>query len=631
MEKVDAAVLTIIGEELLALAKWLRVDLTCPIHLAGSTFYRASVLSKRFQTELRIAIGCVGRANNVRASLETRALIEAFDPALIILCGIGGGMAGEVKVGDVVCPRTVVDLSETVAKNGLRVPRPNTHEPPLSVFQMTSVLSHALPVFSDGFAKRSGIDVVVPPTGTVGAPDVTDSPKFYDCALATADTLYRDGKAFAELQSYHPSIKAVDMEAGGFVMACKRSIPEKPWLVVRGISDAGNTFKDDCYHSLAAHSAAAFVLTFLEDAFNIFAIRPHEERIKQRRRAARPIPVPFQPIVTPIGPVAKPSPEKADLASSDPPPDPTHDASVLVLLENLREDWRCRRSGDVLEKVSALKLPHGWSKLDAKTKAKILRFEAGVLLTETSNVPDAEKLALNAESLCPSSENDTLHLHLKKKKDGARACFDNLEPTTSVERFNFRLSLLFELDEFDKVLRDSDCAPNGIALDAESHRLRAWAYLEKGDLAAARKEGDLAASKKPDWFAMGFLQAVVCYFESFVPDVFIDNPKQYPAPLPFDFLRCDRSALSKLRAAAKQFEALLGRGVTDRSFKMHIELWRFACAANDIEGQADARLQCVELFSLYPDQPIIRQWATMRGYTLTAKPEASSLPSQQDP
>jgi hypothetical protein len=79
--------------------------------------------------------------------------------------------------------------------------------------------------------------------------------------IASGEKLLRDPAKLLAVRKQHGKIEAGEMEAAGIVDACRRE--PTPWLVIRGISDFGDEFKDDRFHGFAAAAAAAVLHDFL--------------------------------------------------------------------------------------------------------------------------------------------------------------------------------------------------------------------------------------------------------------------------------------------------------------------------------------------------------------------------------
>jgi nucleoside phosphorylase len=82
-----------------------------------------------------------------------------------------------------------------------------------------------------------------------------DQPVVHNGGIGTADTLQKNPNARDELRDNY-RVKAIEMEAGGMQNAAwahDRSI-----MVVRGICDYCDSFKNDAWQNYAAAAAAAF-------------------------------------------------------------------------------------------------------------------------------------------------------------------------------------------------------------------------------------------------------------------------------------------------------------------------------------------------------------------------------------
>ena len=66
--------------------------------------------------------------------------------------------------------------------------------------------------------------------------------------------LYRYQLPFTQPLTFHGKVEVAEMEAAGIFAACaQHSVPS---LIVRGISDFGDTKKDNTFHDLASRAAA---------------------------------------------------------------------------------------------------------------------------------------------------------------------------------------------------------------------------------------------------------------------------------------------------------------------------------------------------------------------------------------
>ena len=79
--------------------------------------------------------------------------------------------------------------------------------------------------------------------------------------IASGEKLLRDPEKFKALREINGKIEIAEMEGTGLFEACHNY--KKPVLMIRGISDFGDSTKDNRFHSLAAKAAAAVTVDFI--------------------------------------------------------------------------------------------------------------------------------------------------------------------------------------------------------------------------------------------------------------------------------------------------------------------------------------------------------------------------------
>ncbi len=114
-----------------------------------------------------------------------------------------------------------------------------------------------------------------------------------DGVITSGEKLLRDPEKLTTLrETQHGKIEAGEMEAIGFWTACLRQGVRS--LVVRGISDFGDEFKDDRFHVLASAAAAAVTADFIARGLHFPATPPVAEAAGGRDgggiRTTAPIP-----------------------------------------------------------------------------------------------------------------------------------------------------------------------------------------------------------------------------------------------------------------------------------------------------------------------------------------------------
>ena len=268
-DPVDVVILTVIRSELLAAKKALKLAESYKDPVSGTVSWHGTVDSVLCDRSYRVALACIGEAGNPPAATMATELLTTYKPRAFLLMGIAAGIRGKVQIGHVVFSERVVAyepgaLVELEDGTSSFASRPESERIPPSMRQDV--------VHYDWDAQRINhrfrqIDGRVPraPKGankTEWQAEVAKKIHVLDTTIASGDKLLRDpGKLIQLRKDVHGKIEVGEMEAAGIVDACrKRSVP---WLVIRGISDYGDRFKDDRFHDFASRRAAAVLADFL--------------------------------------------------------------------------------------------------------------------------------------------------------------------------------------------------------------------------------------------------------------------------------------------------------------------------------------------------------------------------------
>jgi adenosylhomocysteine nucleosidase len=184
-----------------------------------ATFYQGSYLGKKVVL-VKTAMG------KVNAAMAAQMLIDLFDAAPLILSGTAGAIAPEVKVGDVVIGAKIIPhdagiyLSEEFKFCGVMASDGQGQQGWVRAFQadplmVQAALSAGQNLFrSRGFRKR-------PPVVRVGT-------------IVTGDQVISSQERKKWL---HKTFEALAVEMEGAAVAQVAAANERPWLVVRAISD----------------------------------------------------------------------------------------------------------------------------------------------------------------------------------------------------------------------------------------------------------------------------------------------------------------------------------------------------------------------------------------------------------
>lgn len=92
--------------------------------------------------------------------------------------------------------------------------------------------------------------------------------------MATGDKVVEDTGIFPRLSTSMRKVLGVDMEASG--LAALGEAHGIPVVVAKGVSDFGDTFKDDRYRHFAARASAEAMIAFLRQSSHLYLSKKHE-------------------------------------------------------------------------------------------------------------------------------------------------------------------------------------------------------------------------------------------------------------------------------------------------------------------------------------------------------------------
>lgn len=187
-----------------------------------------------------------------RSAMATcESLRRHYDPAVLVMVGIGGGIGqgdDAPDIGDVVIGTRVVyyDLRKEIAGGTIR--RGEEREAP-------AVVGHGV----NTYFTVNGEPAPIP-----GQADGFDGREFrvFPSPIGSGEAVvaYEESEIRKYLTGFNDKILALDMEAGGLSQYWQENsvdpVRNPGWVVVRGISDRADRAKGDAYHSLAARNAA---------------------------------------------------------------------------------------------------------------------------------------------------------------------------------------------------------------------------------------------------------------------------------------------------------------------------------------------------------------------------------------
>lgn len=275
-KRVDVAILTVIPAELRAMLRALRLQRRDGEKQPdGSIYFSKNIRSHLNNREFRLLVGVIADVGNEYSAIAATQIIKDFEPQIMILVGIAAGMKGKVRIGEVIIGDRVVDYEsasvEDVKGEVKLEPRPEVprisqavKQDLASYFPETKRLNTLFKKIggkypvpnSEAQAKRFPRDVA---SKIIVKPFTT---------IASGQKLLRKPQYLRTLRrTVHGKIEVGDMEASGFAKACDKLRTD--WMVVRGISDFGDKFKNDEFHSFAATSATAALVDFLNEGLDL--------------------------------------------------------------------------------------------------------------------------------------------------------------------------------------------------------------------------------------------------------------------------------------------------------------------------------------------------------------------------
>lgn len=250
LKNIDVGIIVFIREELKQLLETFKVKENNKVDSIDNrfTYYLFSLPTKK--RNISIVISFInGKSGNIESALCTSYFFKNWNPKFMCLLGIAAGIENKVKIGDVVIPYKVHDITIKSYSKSEFNNRANTYTLSDEINEMIKTAPN----------------------------DHTFNFSVKDGSLGTDNILIKDSLYFDKyLYPIDEECRGCEMESAGFIRTCK--IEETPWLVLRGISDFGKDKVDDS-QTIAAKNACLTLKYFLENCLDLDKITLNKRKV----------------------------------------------------------------------------------------------------------------------------------------------------------------------------------------------------------------------------------------------------------------------------------------------------------------------------------------------------------------
>lgn len=294
-------------------------------------------------------------------------------------------------------------------------------------------------------------------------------------------------------------------------------------------------------------------------------------------------------------------------------------------VEENREAWREGRRKESIQWVSELKSDISvWMALDANVRAKILRFQASLVLDETHDLERAKLLADEAHALAPGDDQSRVRALIAYRESGPKEGLALLTNKEDIDSLNLRAAFLLELGDIDQSRALLETVKSSSKAVAETSRLRALSYVLTNEMGQARLEIQKASEMAPAWRSIRVAAGMIGYLSSLSPAAIPKAIVQWPAPVDWSLVKRDDESLFRLRESEAVFKELTGTA-DDQSELQIFESWRLACLANDPDRQEEATKYCRGILGRNRTHYQAIAWAMARKLDIRLGPSEKKL------
>jgi hypothetical protein len=299
-------------------------------------------------------------------------------------------------------------------------------------------------------------------------------------------------------------------------------------------------------------------------------------------------------------------------------------------LEEIRELYRRGQRREAYEQMREFRNNQSWPMLEGQLRALALRVLAvmTVGVERTRGLTEAHKLLEESSGIDPTGDVASASALLRYCEEGPATAIEGLTHPSTLDAFNTRLAFLIEMNRTEEALTSIGKPPEGIAFNAETHRLWALALLASGDLEGSVKQIDDAKRDHPGWHGVRVTAAMVDYYSSLSPMAMPSYLMSYPAPIHPSLIKQDDVSQSLLKRSAEEFGMLASEFENGSEEQSAFLTWQLACLANSTGGEPAATLVCQRLLESDPASPPALAWALARNLEVDLSASEQALEEQ---
>ena len=244
MKRVDLLIITALAEELEAIKEFLPTHQTQYSKNTSSLVYHLGQTSFPALKEIRYCIVCLHGMGNTESGISTANAISEIAPDFVVMFGIAGGFASEVKLADVLVSTIIVYYELGKQRIGKEEIRPQT-------LPADALILTRLRTFVESYDEKN---------------DVKFGP------IMAGEKVVANAERLKALQRITPKAIGIEMESYGVALATSYANNRPRFVAIRGVSDLADEQKNDNYREEALQNAGKLLSQFLlSKEFNVIA------------------------------------------------------------------------------------------------------------------------------------------------------------------------------------------------------------------------------------------------------------------------------------------------------------------------------------------------------------------------